>query len=44
MGECFLYGQKGEIKLPKYGNEPGQISTFELFMMGFNPMYNGGGN
>lgn len=27
----------------KYGNGPGQISTFELYMNGFNPNYNGFG-
>lgn len=34
----FLGGSKR-----KYGNDPGQISTFELFMNGFNPNYNGFG-
>lgn len=41
----ILQGEGGDdgSKNAKYGNGVGQITTFELFMHGFDPSYNGGG-
>lgn len=37
----ILQGEGGDsnVKVTNYGNLPGEISTFELYMNGFDPMY-----